>query len=133
MVGQGRGAIVNMSSAAIDHPGMGLGGYEVSKAAVAQLTRSLATEVGRKGVRVNAICPGWVLTAMTRGRFTREDGTVDEARRDELLEQGRRTNPLHRIADPEDIADAVLYLVSDASSMVTGQLLRVNGGADMPW
>jgi NAD(P)-dependent dehydrogenase (short-subunit alcohol dehydrogenase family) len=70
---------------------------------------------------------------MTRGRFTNEDGTVDEALKEQLLDQGRRSNPLHRIADPEDIADAVLYLVSDASSMVTGQLLRVNGGADMPW
>jgi NAD(P)-dependent dehydrogenase (short-subunit alcohol dehydrogenase family) len=133
MVGQGSGAIVNMSSAAIDHPGPNLGGYAVSKAAVAQLTRSLATEVARHGVRVNAVCPGWVLTAMTRGRFTNEDGTVDEALKEQLLDQGRRSNPLHRIADPEDIAAAVVYLASDASSMVTGQLLRVNGGADMPW
>jgi 3-oxoacyl-[acyl-carrier protein] reductase len=133
MVEQGSGSIVNMSSAAIDHPGAGLGGYAISKAAVAQLTRSLAAEVASAGVRVNAICPGWVLTGMTQARFTRPDGTVDPELREQLLAEGRASNRLHRVADPEDIASAVLYLASGASSMVTGQLLRVNGGSEMPW
>jgi NAD(P)-dependent dehydrogenase (short-subunit alcohol dehydrogenase family) len=133
MVEQGSGSIVNMSSAAIDHPGNGLGGYAISKAAVAQLTRSLAAEVASAGVRVNAVCPGWILTPMTEARFTRADGTIDEALREELLAAGRRASPLGRVGEAEDIAAAVLYLASDASSFVTGQLLRANGGADMPW
>jgi 3-oxoacyl-[acyl-carrier protein] reductase len=133
MVAQGSGSIVNMSSAAIDHPGSGLGAYAISKAAVAQLTRSLAVEVASANVRVNAVCPGWILTGMTEARFTRPDGTVDEGLREKLLASGASASPLGRVGTPEDIAAAVHYLASDASSFVTGQLLRANGGADMPW
>ena len=133
MVQRRAGSIINMSSAAIDVPSPGLAGYGMAKAAVAQLTRVLASEVGRDGVRVNAIAPGYVVTNMTARLFTSPDGSVDEARRDAVLEGMRKTVPLRRVGEPEDIAHAVLFLASDAARYMTGQILRPNGGTAMPW
>jgi 3-oxoacyl-[acyl-carrier protein] reductase len=133
MVPQGSGSIVNITSAAIDDPSPGLAGYAMTKAAVAQLTKTVAAEAGPAGVRVNAVAPGFVLTAMTGRHFTRPDGTVDEERRDAAVEPMRRRSPLRMVGEPEDIAHAVLYLASDASRFVTGQILRANGGVAMPW
>jgi 3-oxoacyl-[acyl-carrier protein] reductase len=133
MSGQGSGSIVNMASAAIDTPSPGLAGYGMAKAAVVQLTRVLATEMGPHGVRVNAVAPGFVETAMTSRRFTAADGTVDETHRQAVLEAVSRSTPLRTVGRPEDIAHAVLYLSSDASRFVTGQILRPNGGVAMPW
>lgn len=133
MTERGSGSIVNMSSGAIDTPAPGLSGYGMTKAAVAQLTRVLASEVGRRGVRVNAIAPGFVVTAMTGRHFVNQDGTIDEAKREATLAPMRRSTPLGRVGEPDDIAYAVLYLASDASRFVTGQILRPNGGVTMPW
>ncbi|MGA2520556.1 MAG: SDR family NAD(P)-dependent oxidoreductase [Acidimicrobiales bacterium] len=133
MVDQGSGSIVNMASAAIDAPSPGLAAYGMAKAAVVQLTRVLATEVGPQGVRVNAVAPGFVETAMTSRHFTAADGTVDEARRTGVLGAVARTTPLRTTGRPEDVAHAVLYLASEASRFVTGQILRPNGGVAMPW
>jgi 3-oxoacyl-[acyl-carrier protein] reductase len=133
MVGQGTGSIVNMSSGAIDIPAPKLAAYGVAKAGVAQLTRVLATEVGRSGVRVNAVAPGFVLTAMTSRHFTAPDGTVDEERKAAVTAGFGRVAPLRRIGEPEDVAGTVLFLASDASSYMTGQILRPNGGVAMPW
>jgi 3-oxoacyl-[acyl-carrier protein] reductase len=133
MSAQGSGSIVNMASAAIDTPSPGLAGYGMAKAAVVQLTRVLATEMGPLGVRVNAVAPGFVETAMTSRRFTTTDGTVDEPHRQAVLDAVARSTPLRTVGRPEDIAHAVLYLASDASRFVTGQILRPNGGVAMPW
>ena len=133
MSAQGSGSIVNMASAAIDTPSPGLAGYGMAKAAVVQLTRVLATEMGPLGVRVNAVAPGFVETAMTGRRFTARDGTVDETHRQAVLGAVARSTPLRIVGRPEDIAHAVLYLASDASRFVTGQILRPNGGVAMPW
>ncbi len=133
MSAQGSGSIVNMASAAIDTPSPGLAGYGMAKAAVVQLTRVLATEMGPHGVRVNAVAPGFVETAMTGRRFTAADGTVDETHRQAVLDAVARSTPLRTVGQPEDIAYAVLYLASDASRFVTGQILRPNGGVAMPW
>jgi 3-oxoacyl-[acyl-carrier protein] reductase len=130
---QGSGSIVNMASAAIDTPSPGLAGYGMAKAAVVQLTRVLATEMGPVGVRVNAVAPGFVETAMTSRRFTATDGSVDETHREAVLNAVSRTTPLRTVGRPEDIAHAVLYLASDASRFVTGQIVRPNGGVAMPW
>ncbi|MFE5739835.1 SDR family NAD(P)-dependent oxidoreductase [Streptomyces celluloflavus] len=119
------GSIVTMASGAIDTGAPGLLCYGAAKAAVVQLTRTLASEVGRHGIRVNAIAPGWVRTAMT-------DRHTAEARR-RAEEPMSRRSPLGRVGEPEDIAHAVLHLASDASSFTTGQILRPNGGVAMPW
>lgn len=128
MVEQRSGSIVNMASAAALTPAPMVGPYAITKSAVVQLTRSMAVEVGKRGVRVNAVAPGFVPTNMTGRYYIREDGTVDEEMKEKVLEPMRRFAPLRRVGEPTDIAYCVLYLASDASSFVTGQLLSPNGG-----
>ena len=132
MVGQpGGGSIINASSAAADVPSPNIVSYAICKAGVVQMTKSLAYEVGRKGVRVNAVAPGFVLTGMTGRYFVRPDGTVDEDMQEAVLGPMRKATPLRAIGEPEDIAAAVLYLASDAARFVTGQVMRPNGGVAM--
>ncbi|MDQ0583857.1 SDR family NAD(P)-dependent oxidoreductase [Streptomyces rishiriensis] len=119
------GSIVTMASGAVDTGGPGLLCYGVAKAAVVQLTKTLATEVGRYGIRVNAVAPGWIRTPMT----DRHDAGA-QAHTEALM---ARMSPLGRVGEPEDIAHAVLHLASDASAFTTGQILRPNGGVAMPW
>jgi 3-oxoacyl-[acyl-carrier protein] reductase len=133
MVEQQSGSIVNMSSGAIDVPREGIVSYAVAKAGVAQLTKTLAEEVGPSGVRVNAIAPGFIMTPMTGRHFTNPDGTIDEAVRTATVTAMADPAPLRTVGDPDDIAYAVLYLASDAARFVTGQILRPNGGVAMPW
>ncbi|MBO4260030.1 SDR family NAD(P)-dependent oxidoreductase [Streptomyces griseorubiginosus] len=120
-----RGSIVTMASGAVDTGRPGLLCYGAAKAAVVQLTRTLASEVGRHGIRVNAVAPGWTRTPMT-DRHEAEAQAQTEA-------MMARLSPLARVGEPEDVAHAVLYLACDASSFVTGQILRPNGGVAMPW
>jgi 3-oxoacyl-[acyl-carrier protein] reductase len=129
---QGSGSIVNIASAAIDRASANLVSYGTSKAAVAQLTKILAVEMGPSGVRVNAIAPGIVMTAMTTRHFTAPDGTVNEGARDAVVESMSRNAPLGRMGTPEDVARSVLFLASEASSYMTGQIIRPNGGVAMP-
>jgi 3-oxoacyl-[acyl-carrier protein] reductase len=133
MTEQGSGTIINMASAAVDVPAPTLVMYGMAKAAVVQLTRTLALEVARRGVRVNAIAPGYVVTGMTARHFRKPDGTIDTEGMQQVIEPMRKRNPLGRVGEPDDIGWAVVYLASDASSYMTGQILRPNGGAAMPW
>jgi NAD(P)-dependent dehydrogenase (short-subunit alcohol dehydrogenase family) len=119
-----RGSIITMASGAIDTGGPGLLCYGASKAAVVQLTKTLAAEIGPHGIRVNAVAPGWTRTPMT-------DRHGDAQARTEAVMA--RLSPLGRVGEPEDIAHAVLHLASDASAFTTGQILRPNGGVAMPW
>ncbi len=126
MIAAGRpGSIITMASGAVDAAQPGLLCYSAAKAAVVQLTKTLATEAGPHGIRVNAVAPGWIRTPMT-GRHSPEVQEQTEA-------MMTRMSPLRRVGEPEDIAQAVLYLASDASSFMTGQILRPNGGVAMPW
>ncbi|NBM21246.1 SDR family NAD(P)-dependent oxidoreductase [Streptomyces sp. GC420] len=136
------GSIVTLASGAIDTGAPGLLCYGASKAAVVQLTRTLATEVGPHRVRVNAVAPGWVRTPMTLhhesgtrdGRGGGHSGRGGEQAGVHRTEQRMAgLSPLGRVGEPDDIAHAVLHLASDASSFTTGQILRPNGGVAMPW
>lgn len=120
-----RGSIVTMASGAVDTGGPGLLCYGAAKAAVVQLTKTLATEIGPHGIRVNAVAPGWIRTPMT----TRHDERA-QAHTESMMV---RLSPLGRLGEPDDIAHAVLHLASDAASFTTGQILRPNGGVAMPW
>ncbi|MGH9092197.1 MAG: SDR family oxidoreductase [Acidimicrobiales bacterium] len=112
------GAIVNVSSVGGLAPEPGIGWYNVTKAAVVHITRQLAFELG-PGVRVNALAPGLVTTELSRALW--------EGREDEIA----RLTPLGRLGRPDDVADAALFLASDAASWITGHVLVVDGGATL--
>jgi 3-oxoacyl-[acyl-carrier protein] reductase len=115
MTRQKRGAIVNVSSVAALMGG-GMVHYSAAKAGILGLTRAVAADVGPLGIRVNAICPGFIETPMTSGRGPGHAQAL-----------AART-PLRRTGQPRDIASAALFLASDESSFVTGQWLSPNGG-----
>jgi len=132
MSAQGSGSIINISSAGADFPAPGLSVYAMTKAAVNMLTRTLAHEVGLHGVRVNVIAPGFIDTPMVAYRWRTPDGGIDEAKRAEILRLRAGGSVLGLTGEPGDIGFAMLYLASDASRFVTGQVLRPNGGVAMP-
>jgi len=110
------GAIVNMSSVAGLQGIPGIPHYSAAKAGILGLTRSVAQEVGSRGVRVNAICPGYIDTPMT--------AVIPEVVKQIAIAQ----TPLGRLGSAEDVARTALYLASDESSFLTGQWLSPNGG-----
>jgi NAD(P)-dependent dehydrogenase (short-subunit alcohol dehydrogenase family) len=119
MLAQGGGSIVNTASVA------GLQGfprhaaYTVSKHGVVGLTKTAALEYAREGIRVNAVCPGYIRTGMTGPFLARDPG---------LEERVTRLEPIGRIGRPDEIAEAVVWLCSDAASFVTGQAMPLDGG-----
>lgn len=135
MMEQGSGSIINIASEAIDRPASRIMPYAGTKAAVRQVTRNFAAEWGGSGVRVNAIAPGWMLTPLTSQIDAADErGAASQAEALRARSESRAAmSPLGRSGTPADVAYAVLYLASDASSWVTGQALRLNGGSSMPW
>ena len=118
MLEQGSGTIVNIASAAGFVPFPERAVYNTSKGAVVSLTRALALDYAPNHIRVNAICPGMVETAMTRWRLNDP----------ELRQQVIDMTPWGRIGQPEDIASAAVYLASDEADFVTGHMLVIDGG-----
>ena len=118
MMEQGKGSIINISSVVGEYGNVGQTNYAASKAGVIGMSKSWAKEFARKGanVRVNSIAPGYINTDMMK--------TVPE----HILEAMRSKTMLGRLGEPEEIADAVLFLASDESSYITGHNLSVNGG-----
>ena len=118
MIKQGSGSIINISSTAAQRGEAFHSHYAASKGAINSLTKSLASELGPKGIRVNSVCPGWTYTDMTVEVFRGgSDSVIAE------------TIPLRRIGKPEESAAAVLFLASDDASYITGISLNVNGGS----
>jgi len=132
MKAAGKGSIVNISSGGGESAVPEMSIYNLTKAAVNMITRSAAKELGPFGIRANAIAPGWVDTPLAGHGFRNARGEIDPVRREEILRIRRDASPLGLTGEPEDIALAVLYLASDASRFMTGQILRPNGGVAMP-
>jgi NAD(P)-dependent dehydrogenase (short-subunit alcohol dehydrogenase family) len=120
MLAQGNGSIINTASMSglVSNTPQPQAAYNASKAAVIMLTKSLAGEWADRGVRVNCISPGYVNTPMTQG------GMANKEWYDRWLE----FTPARRVGEPQEIAPAVLFLASDASSFFTGSNLVVDGG-----
>ena len=128
----GGGAIVNISSGGGESPVPGLSLYSMTKAGVNMLTRTVAKELGPHGIRANAVAPGWIDTPMGLHSFRDAGGLVSPEQYEAALKSRGSVSPLGLTGTPNDIALAVLYLASDASRFVTGQIVRPNGGVAMP-
>ena len=131
MVARKSGSIITVGSIFGQDPPGGTSAYGASKAGVAAFTQSLAWEMGPLGVRVNCVSPGHIETDMYASALRRRAAlhgiTVDEA-----TERERAPIPLGRFGTPDDVAEVVAYLASDAAAYVTGQRINVDGGIQ-PW
>lgn len=114
------GAVVNLASMAAKQPAADQAHYAASKAGVVALTQAAALELGPAGIRVNCVCPGYVLTAM--GAATRTP---------EMVAGWSARSPLGRCAEPDDVARVVVFLASDDAAYLTGQSVNVTGGMIM--
>jgi 3-oxoacyl-[acyl-carrier protein] reductase len=119
MAKQRSGKIVNIASVVGEMGNAGQANYSASKAGVIGLTKTIAREYAQRGINVNAIAPGYIETPMT-------DALPEKAK-----EELRKLIPMERLGRPGDVAEAVLFLVSEESSYITGQVLNVNGGIYM--
>jgi NAD(P)-dependent dehydrogenase (short-subunit alcohol dehydrogenase family) len=122
MCAHGSGSIINIASIAGLRPQRHSLLYSMTKAALIMMTQSYALELGPKGVRVNAIAPGLIQTALS------EHYWKDEAQREKVLAK----QPIPRLGQPSDIAELALLLASDKGSYITGQTLAVDGGFLLP-
>ena len=130
MESQGSGSIINTASVAGLRVGYAPHLYSVAKGAVIHLTRSVALELGEHGIRVNAICPGFIATPLAAGR-----PDAGESQLDQMREAGASSQVLGRVGEPRDIANMALFLASDESEWITGREFVVDGGfeAGRPW
>lgn len=119
MVGAGWGRIINISSIVGQTGNFGQSNYAAAKGAIIAFTESLARELAKKGITVNAVAPGFIQTDMV--------SAMPEA----ALDQVRAMTPIGRLGKPEEIADAVVFLASPKAAYITGQVLAVNGGMYM--
>ncbi len=117
-----KGNIVNVSSVAGLRSFPGIAAYCISKAGLDQLTRCAALEVAPKGIRVNAVNPGVVITAL------HTSSGMSEEQYQAFLERGKQSHPLGRVGKPEEVADLIVYLASDSAGWITGGTYSIDGG-----
>lgn len=124
------GAIVNMASKAGKSPPLWNPAYAVAKAGVVMLTKVMARDLASRDIRVNAICPGLIMTDLQQLRIQTEAdvfGMSYDGAKDRLA----KTVPMERLGDPKEVADLAVYLASDQSSYITGQAVNIGGGIMM--
>ena len=126
---QEAGCIVNISSINGQNPAALVAAYNIAKAGIISLTRTLALELAAYGVRVNAVCPGPVYTEFNQRNMAQRRVTLGISE-EEMIERIRTAIPLGRWGEPEDIAQGVAFLCSPAASWITGEVLRVSGGME---
>ena len=119
MMRQKGGSIINMASVVGVHGNAGQCNYSASKAGMIALAKSIAQEMGAKGIRANAIAPGFIETAMTA------------ALSEDVRAEWCKKIPLRRGGTPEDVANVALFLASDLSAYVSGQVIQIDGGMNM--
>lgn len=118
MLARGKGNQINIASLNNDRPVLGVVPYAISKAGMGHMTRALAMEWGERGVRVNAIAPGFILTDLTQKLWSQPH----------MQDWGLKNTPLRRLGQVDDMVGAAIFLASDASAFMTGQILFVDGG-----
>jgi NAD(P)-dependent dehydrogenase (short-subunit alcohol dehydrogenase family) len=122
-----RGSVVMINSAVLRHSRVTFGGYKMAKSALLSLARSLATELGPQGIRVNSVAPGWIWADTLKWYF----GYLAEQRgvdRQVIYDETAATTDLRALPEPDEIADAVVFLASPMARAITGQCLDVNCG-----
>jgi NAD(P)-dependent dehydrogenase (short-subunit alcohol dehydrogenase family) len=130
MVRRGAGAIVNTSSISALQAGYAPLAYSVAKAGVLHYTRVAAAELSALNIRINAVVPGFIATRIFGGLFGM-DAQASQDLAERVRDHSSTANPIGRSGDPKDIAEAVLYLASDAARFVTGTHITVDGGITM--
>jgi len=130
MVQRGAGAIVNTSSISALQAGYAPLAYSVAKAGVLHFTRVAAAELSAVNIRINAVVPGFIATRIFGGLFGM-DAQASQDLADRVRDHSSAANPIGRSGDPKDIAEAVLYLASDAAKFITGTHITVDGGITM--
>jgi len=116
MISQGSGVILNISSIVALYGNVGQTNYAATKAGLVGMTKTLAKELGKKGIRVNAVAPGFIYTPMT------------ETMPENILEMMKEKTPLKRLGTPADVASTLLFLASDEASFINGAVISVDGG-----
>ena len=122
-----RGSVVMINSAVLRHSRPPFGGYKMAKSALLALARSLATELGPQGIRVNSVAPGYIWAESLKWYF----GYLAEQRgvdRQQIYDETAATTDLRRLPEPDEVADAVVFLASSMARAITGQCLDVNAG-----
>ena len=135
MMAQRSGSIISTASVCGLMPGVGAHIYTVAKAAVIMMTKTAALELAEYDIRVNCVCPGYIATPLLAGAPLARGAERSAEKIDQARDRNRESQPLHRVGEPEDVANVVLFLASDESAWMTGTAQVIDGGVTLgrPW